>query len=92
MLGYSYVRLMAVSRGANSSSGRGPESEGVKFITSVEGRKTAKRARTPVQYADPADIAKMLNLQTGGFPLNSVRDLLEYLGPPIQPDALPNAK
>ena len=80
-LGYAYVRLIAVSRGANSSSGRGPESEALKFITRAEGLKTAQRARTPVQYADPADIAKMLDIQTGGFPLNSVRDLLAYLGP-----------
>lgn len=78
-LGYEYIRLIAVSRGVNSSSGRGPESEGVKFLDSDAGLKTAQRARTPIQYADTVDIAKMLNIKTGGFPLNAVRDLHKYL-------------
>lgn len=80
-LGYEYIRLIDVSRGANSSSGRGPESEGVKFLDSDAGVKTAQRAKTPIQYADTVDIAKMLNIKTGGFPLNAVRDLHKYLEP-----------
>ena len=80
-LGYEYVRLTAVSRGVNSSSGRGPEFEVVKYRDSEAGSEMAKPAESPIQYADPADIAKMLDIKTGGFPLKAVGDLLKNLYP-----------
>ncbi len=35
-----------------------------------------RRATSSVAYADPSDLAKMLDLKTGHFPLNAVRDAM----------------
>ena len=73
-LNYEFVRLIHVSRGTNSSSGRGPENESIKY---QESGYAPKEDRTLITYADPSDLVKMLDLQTGSFPLDAVRDAMQ---------------
>ena len=79
LLGYNYVRLLPISRGANTSSGCGPEKESVKAQQGVYG--PPQRGEAEVCYADPSDILKMLNLKTGHFPLPSVAEALKLMYP-----------
>jgi hypothetical protein len=77
-LGYEFIRLVHVSRGANSSSGRGPENEGVKYQASGN---APKNRQSVISYADPSDLVKMLDIKTGAFPLDSVRDAMSMFYP-----------
>ena len=70
-VGYNYVRLIHVSRGVNSSSGRGEERS--TYNDSAVRSRFAK-SNNNVYYASPVDLLKMLNIKVGGFPLNNVRD------------------
>ena len=81
LLGYKYVRLLPISRGANTSSGSGPEKESVKAQQGVYG--PLHRDEGEVCYADPSDILKMLNLKTGHFPLPGVAGALKLMYPDI---------
>ena len=72
-LGYNYIRLIHVSRGVNSSSGRGEESSTINY-NNPAGLSRFVQSNHNVSYADPADLLKMLNIKVGGFPLNNVRD------------------
>lgn len=74
ILGYKYVRLLHISRGVNSSSGRGPENESVEYQVSDVNSEYKKLSKAIISYADPSDLLKMLNIKTGGFPLDAVRD------------------
>ena len=79
LLGYKYVRLLPISRGANTSSGCGPEKESVKAQRGVYG--PPHRGEAKACYADPSDILKMLNLKTGHFPLPGVAEALKLMYP-----------
>ncbi|MHB8743610.1 MAG: hypothetical protein ACYC9L_10850 [Sulfuricaulis sp.] len=76
---FKYLRLLPVSREANSSSGGLSEKWAVEYQGSVEMR--AKHLASParVQHADLADIVKMLNRKTGGSlqdPVNEAQALV----------------
>ncbi|GAB5561817.1 MAG: hypothetical protein SynsKO_34640 [Synoicihabitans sp.] len=75
--GFRYVRLIHVSRGVNSSSGRGSESDVISY-RNPDGLKAERFQESPHQifYAAPDDLLKMLNVKVGGFPLNNLRDNL----------------
>lgn len=77
-LGYEFVRLIHLSRGTNSSSGRGPENESVKYQASGN---APKNQQAVISYADPSDLVKMLDIKTGAFPLDSVRDAMKMFYP-----------
>ena len=77
-LGYEFVRLIHVSRGTNSSSGRGPENESVKYQASGN---APKNQQAVISYADPSDLVKMLDIKTGAFPLDPVRDAMKMFYP-----------
>jgi len=77
-LGYEFVRLIHISRETNTSSGCGPENEGVKYQASGTAPKNQKAVIT---YADPSDLVKMLDIKTGAFPLDPVRDALKMFYP-----------
>ncbi len=79
LIGHKYVRLLPISRGANTSSGSGPEKESVKAQQGVYG--PPYRDESEVCYADPSDIVKMLNLKTGHFPLPGVAEALKLMYP-----------
>jgi hypothetical protein len=73
-LGFEFIRLIHVSRGTNSSSGRGPENEAIKYQNSGY---APKETKSLIMYADPSDLVKMLDLQTGSFPLDVVKNAMK---------------
>ncbi len=60
---FTYLRLVPISRGANSSHGSLSEGWGVAYHSSPRMTEKNRSSKARVQYADLADIAKMLNLQ-----------------------------
>jgi len=64
--GFRYVRIVPISRAANSRSGGLSEKWGVAYHATPA--MIAKNRQSPafIQYADLADIVKMLDLKTGG--------------------------
>lgn len=89
--GYShpFIRLCPVSRLANTSSGNSKGAEGIEVeylrsqLASPE-KSQALKARLSaykVQYADPSDLTKMLDIAPGTFVLNGVRDALPLFFP-----------
>jgi len=80
---FQYLRVCAISRGANSSSGGLSEKWAVEYHGSPAMR--AKNLASParVQHADLADIVKMLDMKTGGSlqdPVNEAQALLRARG------------
>lgn len=74
-LEYGYIRLMHVSRGVNSSSGRGEEFDVITYKNPA-GLKRFTESPHRIAYANPADLLKMLDIKVGAFPLNNLRDHL----------------
>lgn len=79
LMGFFYLRIVPISREANSSSGGLSEKWGVEYHSSPEMR--AKNLANParIQYADLADIVKMLDRKTGGSlqdPVNEAQSLV----------------
>ena len=79
---FMYVRLVAISRAANRSSGGLSEKWAVQYHSSE--RMRAKNLSSParIQYADLADIVKMLDRKTGGAhqdPVNEAQALVRPL-------------
>jgi hypothetical protein len=79
---FMYLRLVPVSRAANSSSGGLSEKWAVEYYGAAEMR--AKQLASParIQYADLADIVKMLNQKTGGSLQDPVNDAQALVRPP----------
>ena len=78
--GFAYLRLVPITRGANSSSGGLSEKWAVEYHSSeaMQAKHRANPART--QNADLADIVKMLNRKTGGShqdPVNEAQALVK---------------
>jgi hypothetical protein len=72
--GFEYLRIVPISRAANSSHGALSEGWGVEHHTSPEMMKKNKASKAVVQYADLADIVKMLNMQGGGSLMDIVNE------------------
>ena len=78
---FSYLRIVPISREANSSSGGLSEKWAVEYHSSPEMRKANMDSPARIQYADLADIVKMLNIKTGGSlqdPVNEAQALVRY--------------
>lgn len=78
-MGFDYLRIVPISREANSSSGGLPEKWGVAYQTSPDMVRVNARRKSFIQYADLGDIVKMLNLKTGGAlqdPVNEAQSLV----------------
>lgn len=71
---FTYIRIVPISRAANSSSGGLAERWGVAYHSTPEMRRKNKESKASVQYADLADIVKMLNIKTGGSLMDPVND------------------
>jgi hypothetical protein len=72
--GLTYLRIVPISRAANSSHGGLSEGWGVAYHSSPRMREVNRASLASVQYADIADIAKMLNLQGGGSLMDGVNE------------------
>jgi hypothetical protein len=78
--GFAYVRIVPISPGANASSGALAEKWGVRYHGTPRMRKIDADDPARIQYADVADITKMLDRKTGGSlqdPVNEVMRLLD---------------
>lgn len=72
--GFSYLRIVPISREANSSHGSLSEGWAVEYHSSPRMRELNKVSQASVQYADLADIVKMLSMEGGGSYMDIVND------------------
>lgn len=72
--GFAYLRIIPISRGANSSSGGLSERWAVEYHSSPEMRRRNLESRASVQYADLADLVKMLDIKTGGGVMDPINE------------------
>lgn len=72
--GFSYLRIVPISRSANSSHGSQSEDWGVKYHSTEEMIQKNKESKAVVQYADLCDIVKMLDRKGGGSFMDNVND------------------
>jgi hypothetical protein len=79
--GFRYIRIVPISRAANSSSGGLSEKWGVAYHSTARMIASNKDAGTFVQYADLADIVKMLNIKTGGSLQDAVNEAQALVEP-----------
>jgi len=80
--GFHYLRIVPISRGTNSSHGGLSEGWGVEYHSTPQMIEKNKASLAAVQYADIADIAKMLNLQGGGSRMDGVNEAQELVDLP----------
>lgn len=76
---FMYLRLLPISREANSSSGGLSEKWAVEYHRAAAMRAKYRTSPARVQHADLADIVKMLNRRTGGSlqdPVNEAQALV----------------
>ncbi len=64
--GFDFVRVIPVLPGVNTSSGGVTEKFGFKYHNTTHMKKLNLENQAFIEYADLADIVKMLNLKTGG--------------------------
>ena len=72
--GFTYLRIVPVSRAANSSHGGLSERWAADYHSSPRMRELNNASRAVVQYADLADIVKMLNMEGGGSLMEIVNE------------------
>jgi hypothetical protein len=72
--GFSYVRLVPITRGANSSSGGLCEKWQLEYHSSDRMREINAASRAMVQYADLSDLVKMLDMKTGNSLMDAVNE------------------
>jgi hypothetical protein len=72
--GFGYLRIVPISRGSNSSHGSLSEGWGVEHHSSPQMREKNRASLAAVQYADLADIVKMLDMQGGGSLMDNVNE------------------
>jgi len=77
--GFNYLRIVPISRVANSCSGGLTEKWGVEYNNTPYMRERNKKYPDFIQYADLADIVKMLDLKTGGSFQDGVRDAIKLI-------------
>lgn len=78
--GFRYLRIVPISRAANSSSGGLSEIWAVEYHSSPRMKKINENSPAEIQYADLADIVKMLDIKNGGSlqtPVNEAQYLVE---------------
>lgn len=85
--GYAYLRLVPVSRAVNSSHGGLSERWAVEYQSSPRMREINAASRASVQYADLADLVKMLDVEGGGSLMDRVNDTQALVVPPAAPSA-----
>ncbi|MBK9983320.1 MAG: hypothetical protein IPP15_13140 [Saprospiraceae bacterium] len=77
--GFDYLRIIPISKAANTNSGTITEKYGFDYHHSQSSQNNINPNGPFIQYADIADITKMLNLKTGGDFQDGVNEALKYL-------------
>jgi hypothetical protein len=72
--GFEYLRIIPITKAANSSHGALSEDWAVEYHRSAEMRAENRASLALVQYADLADITKMLNRKGGGSLMDEVNE------------------
>jgi hypothetical protein len=72
--GFAYLRIIPISRAANSSHGGLSEGWGVEYHGSPRMMELNRTSQAMVQYADLADVVKMLNMEGGGSFMENVNE------------------
>jgi hypothetical protein len=72
--GFTYLRIVPISRKANSSHGGLSEVWAVEYHSSPRVMKLNRTSQAMVQYADLADVVKMLNMEGGGSFMETVNE------------------
>ena len=80
--GHQYLRIVPISRAANSSHGGLSECWAVEHHSSPRMREINKASQAVVQYADLSDLVKMLNMQGGGSFMDIVNEAQNLVDPP----------
>lgn len=83
--GFTYLRIVPISRPTNSSHGGLSEGWSVAYHSSPKMMELNRASQAVVQYADIADIVKMLNMQGGGSFMDIVNEAQKLVD---LPDAL----
>ncbi len=74
VMGFKYVRIIPISKSANSSSGALAEKWGIEYQSTPHMRKINKEKNNFIQYADLSCLVKMLNICTGGGVMDAVNE------------------
>jgi hypothetical protein len=77
--GYSYIRIIPISRMVNTNSGTISEKYGNEYYLTPQIIEKFKANKADIQYADLADVVKMLDLKTGGAFQDGVNEAQKYL-------------
>ena len=72
--GFVYLRIVPISREANSSHGGLSEGWAVEYHSSPRMIEINRASQAMVQYADLADLVKMLNMEGGGSFMENVNE------------------
>ncbi len=72
--GFTYLRIVPISRQANSSHGGLSEGWAVEHHRSPRMMELNRVSQAMVQYADLADVVKMLNIEGGGSYMDNVNE------------------
>lgn len=79
--GFNYLRVVPISRGANSSSGGLSEKWAVAYHSTPDMVARNQADASFVQFADLADIVKMMDVKTGGSLQDPVNDAQAWVTP-----------
>ena len=79
--GFDYLRVVPISRAANSSSGGLSEKWGFAHHSTIEMVAKNQINQAHIQYADLADIVKMLDIKTGGSLQEAVNEAQAWVSP-----------
>lgn len=77
--GFNYLRIIPISRVANTSSGNVTEKYGHEYHNTTAMKKINSESTQFIQFADLADVVKMLNIKTGGSLQDGVNEGQKYL-------------
>jgi hypothetical protein len=72
--GFAFLRIVPISREANSSHGGLSEGWAVEYHSSPRMMEINRASQAMVQYADLADLVKMLNMEGGGSFMENVNE------------------
>lgn len=76
--GFEYLRVVPISRAANSSSGNVTEKYGFAYHSTKRMQQINKYNQPFIQYCDKADIVKILDIKTGGKFQEGINNVLYY--------------
>ena len=83
--GFMYLRIVPISRKANSSHGALSEGWGVEYHSSPRMMELNRASQAVIQYADLSDVVKMLNMEGGGSFMENVNEAQKLVDLPRPP-------